>query len=141
MKKAIVLAAVVLAALGAARGDVAPTTYLDGYVLVPATTADAGDTGLTVATAYVCIPLSLLSDEIQAGGLTAAKANATTGDIRTVMYAIMNRYWYELSSKALVSSTLTKVNELTSEGYSAYEWVTHTFKTKRVVVQSQVDAE
>ncbi|HUW61799.1 MAG TPA: hypothetical protein VMZ06_12430, partial [Candidatus Bathyarchaeia archaeon] len=56
-----VLAVAVLVAAGAAwAGDVAPTNYWAGYVVVPAAFTNAGDTGLSVSNAYVCVPLALL---------------------------------------------------------------------------------
>jgi hypothetical protein len=122
-----------------ASADTAPGTYFEGYVYVGAST-NAGNTGLATNTPYLCFPLATLTNIVQAGGLTAANA-ATNGDVRAIMYSLVNAYWYGLTLSALENSTCSKTNVLTSDGYSATEWVTHTFRTKRIVLTSQVDAE
>ena len=73
------------------------------YVLVPSTFADAGDTGLTTGKDYICLRV----DDLDA--LTEAQANATTGSVKQIIYAIMDQFhtWRDALATADAPAKLT----------------------------------
>ena len=66
------------------------TNYFAGYIYVPNTSADIGDTGLTVATPYLCFPLATLT------GMTSNEQ----ADVRAVMYSINLEFYQSYTNKA-----------------------------------------
>jgi len=129
MKLTHIIAILLVAGLPAlAAPDTTITNYLPGYVLVPNTFTNAGDTGLdTNATAYACIPVSLMAycteDE--------AAASGGTSDVRAVVFSI-NKVVYEAVS-ALVSTNqfdIMTFNEHIKSGTSADIGITHTITTE-----------
>ena len=73
-----------------------PSVVFSGYRLVSATSTNSGTTGLSAGTAYVCFAMPSLTNYVSSGGLTEAHA-ATNGYIYRVIYAILQRYYTELS--------------------------------------------
>ena len=88
----------------------APTDWLSGYVLVPDSFADAGDTGLNTSKAYICIPIDN-SEAVGAGlgNLTEAEANGSSGDVRKVIYELLESMyqWYNGIATGSTPSKLT----------------------------------
>ena len=120
------LASLAAAPLVAGTNDVI-TNYFAGYIYVPASMTNAGDTGLTVSNAYLCIPGSLL-------GVTATEAATATGDVRAVMYSINQQYqaaWAAKSAGNRSASTPTRGTTYAASGTNVLETVTHVLKTIR----------
>lgn len=65
------------------------TAYIPDYILVPSSFANAGDTGLTISTAYIAIKVSDLDQ------LTEAKAAESGGSssFRTLAYALVKKLY------------------------------------------------
>ena len=83
MKRAlgIIAAIIAITSLSMAQ-DVTITNFIPGYIYVPNTTADAGDTGLATNTGYACIPASALTF-----ATTNALASNSNGDFRVFVFA------------------------------------------------------
>ena len=78
-----------------------PSDYFNGYELVA--------TGGTVTAQSICIPV------VSVSGLTAAEANATTGDIREVMRTTLGTlYAYNQSLSEADRSTKMTITETES---------------------------
>ena len=129
MKKTLailLLTALAAAPLVAGTNDVI-TNYFAGYVYVPASTTNAGSTGLTVSHAYLCVPAALL-------GVTATQGATATGDVRAVMYSINQQYqtaWAAKAAGARSATTPTRGTTYAASGTGVVETVTHILKTIR----------
>ena len=126
--RAAVLAAAIFAAgiVFGGEGENTPTNYFVGYIYTGSFT-NAGTTGLSTSQEYVCIPRGILS-----ANLTDAQANATTGDIRAIIYSIVQRF-YE-AREASTNQTATTISRGTAYNASTTnvnETVTHIIKTVR----------
>ena len=129
MKKtiAILLALAALAPCAIAGTNDVITNYFAGYVYVPASTTNAGSTGLTVSNAYLCFPASLFS-------ITATQAATATGDVRAVMYSLGQEYYDSREALAAANqsaSTIARDTRYTTSGTGVLETVTHVLKTIR----------
>ncbi len=119
-KTAAILAAAILATL-AHGADNATSNYLGAVVYIPAAFTNAGDTGLTVETAYLAIPAS---------GLGVTSNNYT--DIRAVMYQAVQAYYTAYVASTNPSpSTVTRSPYYAASGTNVLETVIHTLKTVR----------
>jgi len=110
-----VLAVAVLVAAGAAwAGDVAPTNYWAGYVVVPAAFTNAGDTGLSVSNAYVCVPLALLD------GVTEANA---TNDVRAVVGGLLGSLYASYAASTNKPTYMGVTQDATATVSGTNVWV------------------
>lgn len=94
-----------------------PSDHFDGYELVAA----AG----TVTAQSICIPVASIT------GLTAAEANATTGDIREVMRTTLETFYnYNQSLPEADRSSKMTITELKSDNTndSNKKFITYTVK-------------
>ena len=68
------------------------TFYIENYVLVPSSFANAGDTGLTTGKAYVAIRVEDIDD------LTEAEAAETAGSssFRQLVHALVKQFYTEI---------------------------------------------
>ena len=126
MIAAALLAAAIIGPATAGTNDYI-SGYYTGYVYVPASMTNAGDTGLTVSNAYICIPAALLS-------LSATEAATSTGDVRAVLYSINQQYYTAWAAKAAAvrgASVPTRDTRYAASGTNVLETVTHVIKTIR----------
>ena len=125
MRKSLaILALAILATTGRAADEVI-TNYFAGYIYVPTTMTNAGNTGLTVSNAYICFPAALLS-------LSATEAATATGDVRAVMYAINQQFYTTREAKTNKSATaITRGVTYAQSGTNVNETVTHVIRTIR----------
>lgn len=109
----------------AVAGDNTITNCFPGYVYVPASMTNAGDTGLTVSNAYLCIPASLLS-------ITATEAATATGDVRAVVYGFNQRFYTAREAATnKTATTITRATAYAQSGTNVHETVTHIIRTVR----------
>ena len=127
-----VCAALVLAIVAACFGaDEVITNYFAGYVFIPASFTNAGDTGLSVSNAYLCIPHSILSANI-----TTTQAATATGDVRAVMYSINQEFYESYIAKASTNRSASipdRTASYAASGTNINETVYHAIKTIRRV--------
>jgi hypothetical protein len=125
MKTTLATLATLAIALTATAGDNVITNYFPGYVYVPTSMTNAGDTGLTVSNAYLCIPASLLS-------ITATEAATATGDVRAVVYAFNQQFYTaRQASTNQTVTTITRGTTYAASGTNVNETVTHIIRTIR----------
>ena len=102
MKKVLVFLAMMLTGFAARAGELATTNYFVGYVYVPDTYADAGDTGLTVSNAYLCFPLTAIT------GLTSNQASTTTdSDVRAVVDKFLYSFYVAVAAETNAPSKMS----------------------------------
>jgi hypothetical protein len=125
MKTTLATLALLFAALTAQAGDNVISNYFAGYVYVPASMTNAGNTGLTVSNAYICIPAALLS-------LSATEAATATGDVRAVVYAVNQQFYTAREAKTnQTATTITRGTTYAASGTNVNETVTHIIRTIR----------
>jgi len=100
MKKLWMVGLAMLAGVAVA-GDVVITNYIPGYVWVPETFTNAGDSGLSVSNGYLCIPFAALND------VTTNDASSAVGDIRAVVDGILDRVWRSYTASTNEPSQFT----------------------------------
>ena len=117
--------AVLFAALTATAGDNVISNYFPGYVYVPDSMTNAGDTGLIVSNAYICFPAALLT-------ITATEAATSTGDVRAVVYDVVQQFY---TARAAITNptatTITRGTTYAASGTNVNETVTHIIRTIR----------
>jgi hypothetical protein len=137
MKK-MVLAMVAMVALQTGAAEITITNYVAGYVCVPSTFTNAGNTGLSPSNAYACIPVKTLTalTETQAAG-------NTNGDIRAFMYALVDHVYGRLdaATNAPANLTIVKAMAVQQNGTNIDTVIQHTVTTKRRVGTSSIPAE
>jgi len=126
MKKTLA-AILTIASLGlSARGaDNVTSNYLGAVVYVPASFANAGDSGLTVSNAYLAIPAATI-------GVTS---NDYT-DVRAVMYAIAQTYyaaWTNTASTNRSPSTIARSSTIETVSTNNYQYILHVLKTVKLL--------
>jgi hypothetical protein len=127
-----------LTATVASAADSTITNYFSGYVCVPSTFTNAGDTGLSPSNAYVCVPVATLPP------LTEAQAAATTnGDVRVLFYAITEQLFqgFTASTNAPANLTIDKVLAIQQSGTNTDAIVQHNVTTRLRVGTSSIPAE
>ncbi len=132
--------AILLAAtLSARAGTIVIPSYFTNYVLKASTSTNSGDTGLTTNAAYACIPIATITD------ITEAAAHSTTGDVRLLVYAIVEQYYTQYT--ALGTNATTRLLAFREAGYVASsatnisETVTHTLQTLRSISGGTIRGE
>ena len=112
MKRIPTAALLTIALTIAAHADVTNTSWYAGYVYVPATATNAGDTGLTVGTGYACFPQTNMYY-----ATTNACAGATAGtDVRAVVHSLLKTAF--ISYTADVAASDRPVGFIVTEGSS-----------------------
>jgi hypothetical protein len=125
MKTTLAILAILAIALTATAGDNVISNYYPGYVYVPASMTNAGNTGLTVSNAYICIPAALLS-------LSATEAATATGDVRAVVYSLNQRFYVAREAKTnQTATTIARGTTYAASGTNVNETVTHILRTIR----------
>ena len=125
MKRAIAILAIAILATTSRAADEVITNYFAGYVYVPASMTNAGDTGLPVSNAFICFPAALLS-------LSATEAATATGDVRAIMYSINQHFYATREAKTNKSATaITRGVTYAPSGTNVNETVTHVIRTIR----------
>ena len=121
---ACILAAVALPVV--ATEDNTTTNYFAGAVTVLATSTNMGDTGLTLSTDYLAIPLTVLTD-VTTGNVT---------DVRAVMYGIAQGFyltWTAEDSTNRSASTTARTVSYETSSTNVYENVIHQLNTRRIL--------
>ena len=125
MKTTIATLAILFATLTAQAGDNVITNYFPGYVYVPDSMTNAGDTGLSVSNAYICFPAALLT-------ITATEAATATGDVRAVVYDVVQQFYTAREAKTnQTATTITRGTTYAASGTNVNETVTHIIRTIR----------
>ena len=130
MKRLTAIAIGIMVALtGMADPDTAITNYLSGYICVPSTFTNAGDTALSTnaSQGYACIPISDLSycTEAEASGTT------TNSDIRALLFSLVMSLEDTLTALASTNQfTYMSISEALSTGSSADALLTHKIQTQ-----------
>ena len=125
MKTTLATLAILFAALTARGADNVITNYFPGYVYVPTSMTNAGDTGLTVSNAYICFPAALLT-------ITATEAATATGDVRAVVYDVVQQFYTAREAKTnQTATTITRGTTYAASGTNVNETVTHIIRTIR----------
>jgi len=121
MKKLWMLGVAMVAGVVLA-GDVAMTNYIPGYVWVPGTFTNAGDTGLSVSNGYLCVPLDALS------GVTTNDAASAAGDVRAVMDGLLSLVWagYTASTNRPSQFAVARAVSATSVNTNVYVTLRYT---------------
>ena len=122
---AAIMAAIIGLTLAARAGDIVTTNYYAGYVYMPATYTNAGDTGLTVSTAYLAFPLASLTS------LTAAQA---TTDVRNIVYRFVDAFYVAYAASTNKPTYILAertTGRRASSGTNVNEYTTHTITTTR----------
>ena len=117
MKKLWMVGLAMLAGVAVA-GDVVITNYIPGYVWVPETFTNAGDSGLSVSNGYLCVPLDALS------GVTTNDAASAAGDIRAVVDGILDRVWKGYAANTNKPSQLAVVRAVSASSVNTNIYVT-----------------
>lgn len=123
-----------LLALGLLSGaaiaaDNKPSTYFGGtnsYFLIPSSNTNFLDQGLVTGKVYVVFALTNLVD------LTAGQAHSTTGDVRAVMYGILERYyetWTATASTNQSQSSVTRTPQYDHSGSTNLVRIIHAVRT------------
>lgn len=138
MRRMVAILGLVLASMTARAADIVITNYFSGYVLVPSSCTNAGATGLSVSNAYACFPIATLQyvTEAQAAG-------TTNGDVRALMYAVVEHYYQGLdaSTNAPESQTIERGLSITDSGTNIDSVVRHAITTKRRINTSSIVPE
>ena len=117
---AAILTAILCFAGLAHGGDIDPTNYFAGYVVVSATHTNSGDTGLTVSNAYISIPLTLFS------GVTEATA---TNDVRAVVDGFLNHLYASYTANTNKPTYMTVTRGATAVIESTNLWLEIDWRT------------
>jgi hypothetical protein len=136
--KRLILAAMLILAAQARGADVVITNYFTGYVLVPSTCTNAGATGLSVSNAYACFPVTPLQYVTE-----ALAAGTTNGDVRALMYALVEHYYQGLSTNtnAPENQTIERGLAIQSNSTNIDSVVRHAITTKRRINTSSLVPE
>ena len=109
----LILIAVALAVNVYAAPPTSVASYFSGAVIVPASYTNAGDTGLTVTNAYVCIPVTTLA----VGEFASA---STTNDVRGLVSSIVSHLASSIagmtSTNRFTSYTISETVQYTATG-------------------------
>jgi hypothetical protein len=125
MKTTLATLAILFAAMTAPAGDNVITNYFPGYVYVPDSMTNAGDTGLIVSNAYICFPAALLT-------ITATEAATATGDVRAVVYDVVQQFYTAREANTNQTATsITRGTTYAASGTNVNETVTHIIRTIR----------
>jgi hypothetical protein len=126
----ILLTAAVLLAMNARAGDNVTTNYYTGYKYVAAAegTNTVDDIGLSTNTAYVCFPLATLT------GLTETQAASTTGDVRAVVFYLLEAFCTaRAASTNATATTIDRAAAYATSGSNITESVVHSVKSQRTI--------
>ena len=128
MKRTVAILALLTAALCARAADNVTTNYFPGYQYIPGTNTDVGTTAIATGTAYVVFPLAGLTD------LTEAQASETAGDVRAVMYGILQTYYAAYTASTNKSqSTATLTQGYSTSTTNVYLDTTHSILTRKIL--------
>jgi hypothetical protein len=130
MKKILAIIAL-FTAVQAFAADNVPTNYFAGYKYVSPSLATntVTDLGLATNVAYVCIPVTTLTD------LTTGQASASTGDVRAVVYGF-NQAFYATRAASTNATQTTAVRGVGYDGSdptNVLEKTTHNVTTTRKI--------
>ena len=123
--------AFLLLSLPALGADNVPTNYLPGYVYCTATNAGAVEIGLVTNTAYVAIPLASFAE------LTAGQANASTGDVRAVVFGFTRCFYTNYTANTnKTPTTISQSSAFSESSGNVTERITHVIQSLRAVGSS-----